>query len=83
MQVQTVFKAGNSDVVVIPPEVKKSAGIKTGSKVIVQLASDGKTLLVSKKGSSQKVSSVTPQFLEILERVNKRYGPALKKLAKL
>ena len=82
MQIQTVFKAGNSDVVAIPSEVKKKAGIKTGSDVIVDVASDGRTILISKVGNKKKVSSITPEFLEWLEAFNKEYGPALQELAK-
>lgn len=33
MDIQTVFRAGNSDVVALPNELKKREGIKVGSKV--------------------------------------------------
>jgi hypothetical protein len=57
--------------------------LKKGSKVILELAGDGKTLIINKLGRGRKTSSVTPEFIRVLERVNKRYGAALVKLAKL
>lgn len=81
MSTQTVFKAGNSDVIAIPPAVKKKTGIKTGSKIIVDVASDGKTIVVNEVGKSKK-TSLTPKFFEWLEEFNKEYGVALSELAK-
>ena len=83
MQIQTVFKAGNSNVVTIPKSISDEVGIKKGSKVIIELAADGKTIVLSKAGARKNTLSITPEFLRTLERVNKRYGPALAKLAKL
>ncbi len=81
MAIQTVFKAGNSDVVAIPPEIKKRTGIKTGSNILVDVASDGKTIVINEVGDKNQ-SVITPDFLKWLEKFNKEYGPALKKLAK-
>ena len=36
MQTQTVFKAGNSDVVAIPKSLGKDTGITSGKKVVVK-----------------------------------------------
>lgn len=83
MQIQTVFKAGNSEVIAVPALLRRQIGIKIGSKVVVDITSDGKAIIVSKVGSEAKLSTVTPQFLQVLEKVNKRYGPALRKLANL
>ncbi len=83
MQIQTVFKAGNSNVVAIPRPISKELGLKKGSKVVIELAADRRSVLLRKVGSKAVASSITPEFLEVLERVNKRYGPALRKLAKL
>jgi SpoVT / AbrB like domain. len=82
MQIQTVFKAGNSDVVAIPPELKKKTGIKTGSNIIVDLASDGQTIVINKVENKKHSTSITPKFMEWLEKFNKEYGPALRELAK-
>lgn len=80
MQVQTVFKSGNSDVVAIPSEVKKKTGIKSGSEVVVS-ATTGGTIFISRADNKGERSSITPEFLRWLDEFNKEYGPALKKLA--
>lgn len=52
MQIQTVFRAGNSEVVSIPKSVRKELGIKKGQKVIVDIEGDKITIQkFSKKGS--------------------------------
>lgn len=81
MQVQTVFKAGNSDVVAIPPEVKKKTGLKTGSSIMVDVASDGKTVVICEVDSKRNKSFITPNFLNWLDGFNKEYGSALQELA--
>ena len=81
MQIQTVFKAGNSDVVAIPPEVKKRTGLKTGSNIVVDVASDGKTVVITEVGSKAAKSFITPNFLNWLDNFNKEYGSALQELA--
>lgn len=81
MQVQTVFKAGNSDVVAISPEIKKKTGIKTGSSIVVGVASDGKTIVINEVGDKKK-ATLTADFFGWMESFNKEYGSALAKLAK-
>lgn len=51
MQVQTVFKAGNSDVVALPKEL----GFKKGDKVTVEKASENEVLV--KKVTSRKIKA--------------------------
>lgn len=80
MQIQTVFKAGNSDVISIPADIKEKTGIKAGASVVLEVASDGKTILVSEAKNSQK-NKITPEFTTWLNNFNKIYGVALKKLA--
>lgn len=83
-QIQTVFKAGNSDVVAIPNEIKKKAGLETGSTINVSLAADGETVLVTKFDKKAKIhdkTTLTPKFFSWLESFNKQYGQALKELA--
>lgn len=77
MQIQTVFKAGNSDVVAL----SKDLGFKTGDKVVVDRGIESGTAFVSKANKNQKPTSITPSFLKILDGINKRYGKALAELA--
>ena len=81
MRLQTVFKAGNSDVVAIPPEVKKRTGLKTGSNVVVDVASDGKTVVITEVDSKRNKSFITPSFLNWLDGFNRQYSSALQELA--
>ncbi|MEK7112847.1 MAG: AbrB/MazE/SpoVT family DNA-binding domain-containing protein [Patescibacteria group bacterium] len=53
MQIQTVFRAGNSDVVAVPKSLGKELGIKTGQKVIIDKEGDKVTI--------QKLSSRKPE----------------------
>lgn len=81
MRIQTVFRAGNSDVVAIPPEVRKRTGLKTGSNIIVDVAADSKTVIIAEVGSKGNKSFITPNFLNWLNDFNKEYGSALQELA--
>jgi bifunctional DNA-binding transcriptional regulator/antitoxin component of YhaV-PrlF toxin-antitoxin module len=77
MQIQVVFKAGNSSVIALP----KDLGFKPGDKVIVDRGLKIGTAFVSKAGVKQTSYSITPEFLKILDGINKRYGKALNELA--
>lgn len=77
MQIQTVFKAGNSDVVSLP----KDLGFKFGDKVSVNKGLSNGTAFISKMDGDVAVSSITPEFISILDGINKRYGKALSELA--
>lgn len=59
MQTQTVFRAGNSQVVAIPKDLAKELGLTAGEKVVVEKANDG--LLVRKAGEG-KTSSLNADF---------------------
>ena len=48
MQIQTVFKAGNSNVVAIPKDLSKELGFKSGQKVVVE-KTDSEDLLRSEE----------------------------------
>lgn len=80
MQVQTIFKTGNSDVVSIPSEIKKITGMLTGVDVVMNVASDRKTVLLNKV-SDISSTKITPEFYNWLEAFNDEYGSALKTLA--
>lgn len=79
---QTIIQIGNSEGLTLPKEVREVVGIKKGSKVDVEVTSD-KRVVISKAGSKKSSKSITPEFIETLSGINKRYGPALKKLARL
>ena len=79
---QKVIKIGNSAGVTISQALRKKLGINPGSEVIVEEGVGGSSINIRKKGSKAYSSSITPEFVEMVKRINKRYGPAFKELAK-
>jgi len=70
MQTQTVFKAGNSEVVAIPNEIKKELNLKKGSKVVVQKIPDSEAFIVKKADQKVKNKSLSSdEFDKWLENV--------------
>ena len=76
-----IIQIGNSEGMILPKEYLRKLGFKRGSKLSAELTPDRKNLIIGKPG--KKASSITPEFVKILEGVNKRYGQALAKLARL
>ena len=78
---QKIIKVGNSAGIIIPKDLRKKLGMKPGSKVIVEEGPRKSTLIVRKKGVGAGASSITPEFIDIIERINKRYSRAFRELA--
>lgn len=78
---QKLVKIGNSIGVIIPQGLLKQIGLKQGSKVLIQSNPDEQTIVINTSDRPKKKHSVSPRFLEALDRVNRRYGEALKVLA--
>lgn len=77
MAIQTVFKAGNSEVIALP----KNLGFKAGDKVVVNPGLKKKSAFVS-LASEKSHSSITPDFVKIIDGINKRYSKALSELSR-
>lgn len=60
MQIQTVFKAGNSNVVAIPRDLSEALQIKPGQKVVLEESGNGNILI--KKLTKDKQSSADEKF---------------------
>lgn len=77
MQIQTIFKAGNSEVVAIPKHLLRETGMKAGQKVMVEKTSEGDSFLirkVSKKKIKEADSPLDEEFrtwLEVFLKENK------------
>lgn len=80
---QTAIQVGNSIGAIIPSFFRKQMGIKKGKKLYFVPTSDNQSVVLTVRKAGKKVSSITPDFLAALEGVNKRYGSALAKLAKM
>ena len=79
---QVITRIGNSEGVSIPKDIREKSGLKKGVKVDIDLTHDN-SVVIRKAGTKKVASSITPEFLDIVKGINKRYGPALKKMAKL
>ncbi|OGG27048.1 hypothetical protein A2960_02790 [Candidatus Gottesmanbacteria bacterium RIFCSPLOWO2_01_FULL_39_12b] len=85
MQTQTIFQAGNSEVVAIPKYLAKELNLKKGQKVIVEKAPDGEAIVIKKVNKTRtktkaKVSSST-EFKKWLSNVIKEDSEILDELA--
>lgn len=82
MQIQTVFRAGNSNVVAIPKSIGDSAGIKSGQKVIVEELPDGNGVVVRKMTKvSKKREGVNREFKKWLKEALEEDAEILDELA--
>lgn len=80
---QTVIKVGNSLAVTLPSGFVKDKKLKAGQKVIVRQDIEVDALVVASLESPIKKSSgITPEFLDWLEKFNKKYKSALTELSK-
>ena len=77
---QAIVRIGNSVGVILPRSLQANDRLKPGDKVAVDKDKINGDYIVSTKGKVKK-SSITPQFVRMLENVNKRYGKALQELA--
>ena len=80
--VQTIIQIGNSEGLTLSKKVREKTGLYKGVECDVEVVNNN-TVLVSRVGGKKTVTSITPEFVKVVNGVNKRYGPALKKLAKL
>ncbi|HEX7042076.1 MAG TPA: hypothetical protein VF189_02410 [Patescibacteria group bacterium] len=79
---QKFISIGNSTGIIIPKEVLKELGFKGGELASLSTDATTKSIIISKKNQKNKFT-VSPRLLTILDKVNKEYGQALKKLAQL
>lgn len=84
MPEQTVFRAGNSNVVAIPKAVGDKYGIKTGAKVTIEEVPEAGGVLIKRasKPSKKRLSSgITPEFKKWLKEALKEDAEILDELA--
>ncbi len=79
---QKLITIGNSRGIIIPKELLDELGFTADEKFAVEADKTTQSLIISKEGNKKQLT-VSPHFFTILEKVNKEYGPALKKLAEL
>lgn len=74
MQIQSIFKAGNSNVVVVPAHLMKEVGLKSGGKVIVEKSQDKDELIIrkatSKKSNKLAAKNEFKKWLDVFMKEN-------------
>lgn len=78
MQVQTIFKAGNSNVVTIPAELMKELNLRVGEKVMVEKTPVGEGLMIKKNNSKSGYKDELDQWFKVFIKEN---GKILDELA--
>ena len=84
MQTQTIFQAGNSEVVAIPKHLMKELNLKKGQKVIVDRTPGGEAIVIKKTNktiSTTKKSATSKEFKKWLNTFMKENGEILDELA--
>jgi len=79
--IQKIIQIGNSTGIIIPKSLLSELSLKEGSQVVIDRDESNQTLIIAKKNANKRSNPISPRFLSILDRVNKQYGQALKKLA--
>ena len=77
---QKIIQIGNSTGVIIPKALLNQIGLETGQEVLIEQDLTTNALIIVKKGTKIK-RSIAPEFIDILEKVNKQYGSVLRELA--
>lgn len=77
--IQKIIQIGNSIGVIIP-KVLSGNHLKSGEAVNVEKDPASETYIIS-KNKKTGISSVTPHFFAVLDRVNNQYGKALREIA--
>lgn len=78
---QKIIQIGNSTGVIIPKSLLEETNMQVGEEINIEQDPSDNSLRIAKKGSKSSARSISPKFMDLLEKVNKNYGQALKKLA--
>lgn len=82
MQIQTVFKAGNSYVIALPKDLSKELGINAGQKVVVEKGLGGEAIIIRKATQTKtRKSATSKEFKKWLKEVLKEDAEILDELA--
>ncbi len=82
MNVQTIFQAGNSNVVAIPSQLMKDLDLKTGNKVIVDRLTDSDALIIyPKKSKTNRLKPTDREYQTWLNQFLKEDAELLDELA--
>jgi bifunctional DNA-binding transcriptional regulator/antitoxin component of YhaV-PrlF toxin-antitoxin module len=77
---QKIIQIKDSAGIIIPEPILKDLGLAIGNQVIIERDPFSDSITIYKKGT--KKSSITPEFLRIVNNVHQEYAQAFKELAK-
>jgi len=80
---QSFIQIGNSKGLIIPKELFVKAGISSKQKFWIEADPGNKSFIIHTKVKGSKKVTASPKLFVLLDKVNKEYGSALKKLASL
>lgn len=81
MEIRKVFRAGNSHVISLPPEVLAELGLKEGSQLVVEF-NKGQKSVTLRPLIEAKAEVISTEYAALVEEFINEYEDALKKLAK-
>ena len=77
-----IIKVGNSYAITIPKSFIQDAGLTYGQPLEVDVDADSEVLRIRKSSSAKGKDTITPEFVDWLEKFNKKYKHVLTELAK-
>lgn len=80
---QKLIQIGNSKGLILSKALLDVLDIDADQNISIHTDEKTHAIIITKEGTDAKELTVSPRFLTILEKVNKEYGPALKKLSQL
>ncbi|MCL4517258.1 MAG: AbrB/MazE/SpoVT family DNA-binding domain-containing protein [Firmicutes bacterium] len=81
MEIRKVFRAGNSHVISLPPEVLAELGLKEGSQLVVEF-NKGQKSVTLRPLIEAKAEVISTEYAALVEEFINEYEDVLKKLAK-
>lgn len=82
MNVQTLFRAGNSPTVVaIPSQLAREVGFKSGQKVVVEKLLDGEAVVIKKLSLSRRKTKSEAEFNRWMKKALEEDAGVLDELA--
>jgi len=77
---QTIFRAGNSNVVAIPKSISEDLGLQKGSKV--RVGQKGESIVISPVKKIDQSHGVNHKFMKMVDEFMNEHADVLEKLAK-
>lgn len=77
-----LIKVGNSYAITIPKSFLQDAALSYGQPLEVDIDSDSEVITIRKSTATKGKDNITPEFVDWLDKFNKKYKHVLTELAK-